>query len=72
MRPDGTGAYRSLRLVVIDVGGDDDGLSLSEEPNDLPSHLAGAHDTDRLSLEVITPPVGSRGLHRDHHTESGR
>ena len=50
----GTGAYRSLRVFDIDVGGDDDGPSLSEEPDDLPSHLAGTDDTDRPSLELCS------------------
>ena len=58
--------------VVIDIGGDYDGPSLNEEPNDLFSHLAGAHDTYRPSVEIITPPVGGRGLHRNHHTECSR
>ena len=69
---DRTVAYGGLRLVMIDFGGDYDGPSLNKEPNDLFSHLADADNTYRLSLEVITPPVGGRGLHGDHHTESSR
>ena len=69
---DRTVAYSGLRLVMIDIGGDYDGPSLNEEPNDLLSHLADADNTYRLSLEVITPPLGGRGLHGNHHAESSR